>query len=379
MTVDLCLAIDIGGTKLAAGLVSAAGDLLGAKRAPTPRTDDADELFAALAASWTACSADEHGPVLPRAPRWSVCGVGCGGPMDLRRGTVSPLNIPAWRRLPLAGRDSKRPPASWWPWTTTPRRSHWAKGGRGRRVSGGTFSPWWCPRAWAGARRRRPVARRRVGERRSHRPRDRRARWSSVPVRGAGMSRSRSIGHRHRGDDGKAAGRCPARRRGAHGSSGRTGRGLGGEPSRHRARRGGWVGRARVRYPVLRRRQCRAACPRPPVVHGRGAHRAERARPRTAPLSARVHWVGGPPTGVWCRRRERDHRRPGREHRSDIGAGHEAPWCRRWPAALGCGPPPIAEAAAAGPVRLVAAVAAGPAARPGAVAVPHGDGLRRVR
>ncbi len=100
---DLCLAIDIGGTKLAAGLVSGAGDLLGAKRAPTPRGGDADALFAALVDLIDGVLGDEHGPVLSGA-NLAVCGVGCGGPMDLRRGTVSPLNIPAWRDFPLQAR-----------------------------------------------------------------------------------------------------------------------------------------------------------------------------------------------------------------------------------------------------------------------------------
>jgi glucokinase len=93
--VDHCLAIDIGGTKLAAGLVSAEGELLGPRKVPTPPTDDPEELFAALA-GLVADLDMGAGPV--------VCGVGCGGPMDLRRGTVSPLNIPAWRDFPLRAR-----------------------------------------------------------------------------------------------------------------------------------------------------------------------------------------------------------------------------------------------------------------------------------
>ncbi len=93
---DLCLAIDIGGTKLAAGLVTTAGDLLEARRVPTPHTDDADELFAALAALVLEVLGHDARPV--------VCGVGCGGPMDRHRGTVSPLNIAAWRHFPLRAR-----------------------------------------------------------------------------------------------------------------------------------------------------------------------------------------------------------------------------------------------------------------------------------
>jgi glucokinase len=96
-----CLAIDVGGTKIAAGIVSAAGDVLTSARAATPRTADAEELFAVLARlveEVCAHATPEHGgaPV--------VCGIGCGGPMDRRAGTVSPLNIPAWRAFPLRDR-----------------------------------------------------------------------------------------------------------------------------------------------------------------------------------------------------------------------------------------------------------------------------------
>jgi len=104
-TAELCLAIDVGGTKLAAGLVTDGGAVVGARRVPTPPTDDAEELFAVLA--------DLVGDVLhpgtgqgteAAAPAVVVCGVGCGGPMDLHEGTVSPLNIPAWRDFPLRTR-----------------------------------------------------------------------------------------------------------------------------------------------------------------------------------------------------------------------------------------------------------------------------------
>jgi glucokinase len=96
--VELCLAIDIGGTKLAAGFVTGAGELLEARTAPTPRTGDPDELFAQLTALVDA--------VVGGAPKAHlvVCGIGCGGPMDTRQGTVSPLNIPAWRDFPLRAR-----------------------------------------------------------------------------------------------------------------------------------------------------------------------------------------------------------------------------------------------------------------------------------
>jgi glucokinase len=91
------LAIDIGGTKLASGIVSADGTISGERRVPTPRTDDPDELFAALAALATASVDDGGLPI-------DGIGVGCGGPMRWPAGVVSPLHIPAWRAFPLRAR-----------------------------------------------------------------------------------------------------------------------------------------------------------------------------------------------------------------------------------------------------------------------------------
>lgn len=94
---DLALAIDIGGTKLAAGLVGADGTVVSHERAPTPSDTDAEGLFAALAALVDRVLAEApHPPV--------VCGVGCGGPMTLGGAEVSPTNIAAWRGFPLRDR-----------------------------------------------------------------------------------------------------------------------------------------------------------------------------------------------------------------------------------------------------------------------------------
>ena len=98
---ELCLAIDIGGTKLAAGLITAEGDVLESSRVPTPRTGDSEELFAALV-GLVRSVLEADTAVTGKHP--VVCGVGCGGPMDRGAGTVSPLNIPAWRDFPLRAR-----------------------------------------------------------------------------------------------------------------------------------------------------------------------------------------------------------------------------------------------------------------------------------
>ncbi len=90
------LAVDIGGTKLAAGIVSAQGEILVRDETPTVG-DDAEELFGALT-----------GVVDEVRTRASIdllaCGVACGGPMTSEGVLVSPLNIPQWRDFPLRAR-----------------------------------------------------------------------------------------------------------------------------------------------------------------------------------------------------------------------------------------------------------------------------------
>ncbi len=89
------LAVDIGGTKMAAGLVDGCGDARWSEQTATPPGGDADELWDALVS------------LLSRVPEGVVpaaCGVGCGGPMGRGGEVVSPLNIPGWRDFPLRSR-----------------------------------------------------------------------------------------------------------------------------------------------------------------------------------------------------------------------------------------------------------------------------------
>jgi glucokinase len=92
-----CLALDVGGTKLMAGVVDRAGQVLVSARRPTPDASDAAVVLDALLDAANEVLRGAAGPV-------AVCGVGCGGPMRLGRTLVSPLNIPAWRDFPLAAR-----------------------------------------------------------------------------------------------------------------------------------------------------------------------------------------------------------------------------------------------------------------------------------
>ena len=82
------LAVDIGGTKIAAGVVTPDGELVRSASAPTP----GDDLFGRL----VELIEDVRG-----GDELAACGVGCGGPMTAGGEEVSPLNIPQWRRFPL--------------------------------------------------------------------------------------------------------------------------------------------------------------------------------------------------------------------------------------------------------------------------------------
>ena len=94
MTADEVLAVDIGGTKLAAGRVSDTGDLVVRASVATPLGTDPEQLFATLLGL-----VDQVRSGTERA-----CGVGTGGPMTAGGERVSPLNIPAWRDFPLRRR-----------------------------------------------------------------------------------------------------------------------------------------------------------------------------------------------------------------------------------------------------------------------------------
>ncbi|WP_312879788.1 ROK family protein [Actinomadura luteofluorescens] len=100
------LAVDIGGTKLAAALVEPDGRVTAQDRAPTPNAPgvDGEELWRALEALLAKVAAGAGEPPL------AGVGVGCGGPMTWPAAEVSPLNIPAWRGFPLRERLRARYP-----------------------------------------------------------------------------------------------------------------------------------------------------------------------------------------------------------------------------------------------------------------------------
>jgi glucokinase len=94
------LALDVGGTKLAAAVVDDAGRILGRGRVPSPTGIDPEPLYEALLAC--AAAALRGADVVPGD--LDGVGVAAAGPMVWPSGEVSPLNMPAWRGFPLRKR-----------------------------------------------------------------------------------------------------------------------------------------------------------------------------------------------------------------------------------------------------------------------------------
>lgn len=98
---DVVLAIDIGGTKFAAGLVTARGELIDRSRVEVEKNALPEAHFDSLA--------DIVRQVMTRAreqhrARIRAVGVGSAGPIARNLESVSPVNIPAWREFPLRAR-----------------------------------------------------------------------------------------------------------------------------------------------------------------------------------------------------------------------------------------------------------------------------------
>lgn len=98
------LALDIGGTKLAAALVTADGAILDTHTVPTPRSGTGDPGLVYSGIAELLLWAVGRGGT-PRG-----VGIGSAGPLDPLTGTVSPVNIPAWRDFDLVGRVRDRLP-----------------------------------------------------------------------------------------------------------------------------------------------------------------------------------------------------------------------------------------------------------------------------
>jgi glucokinase len=124
------LALDIGASKIAAGLVDAGGALVHTAVRPTPAGAGAERVWGVVDAVIADAMRTAGGTV-------AAVGVGSAGPVDAPAGTVSPINIASWRDFPLRDRVAAALPA-------TPVRlggdglcmalgEHWLGAGRGAR------------------------------------------------------------------------------------------------------------------------------------------------------------------------------------------------------------------------------------------------------
>ncbi|OBH84215.1 ROK family protein [Mycobacterium sp. E2989] len=93
----LTLCLDIGGTKIAAGLADPAGALVHTVIRSTPGGGAAEQVWAAVDAAIADALRAADGGV-------AAVGIGSAGPIDLSAGTVSPVNIKGWQRFPLRDR-----------------------------------------------------------------------------------------------------------------------------------------------------------------------------------------------------------------------------------------------------------------------------------
>lgn len=107
MTDKYFIGVDIGGTKVAAGLVSPGGEIFCEVRVPMVATDAAAGLAAVKAAIDSVYAAAS---TLSPGLKGQVAGIGiCApGPLDPRSGIViNPPNLPCWRNFPLADKVSQ--------------------------------------------------------------------------------------------------------------------------------------------------------------------------------------------------------------------------------------------------------------------------------
>jgi len=98
---DLIVAVDVGGTRMSAGLMTLRGDLVDRTQVPVDEGLGDQELFDSLAGiiDDMLVRADEHHEMTPIA-----IGVGCAGPVEPHLDAVSPASVGAWRNFPLRER-----------------------------------------------------------------------------------------------------------------------------------------------------------------------------------------------------------------------------------------------------------------------------------
>jgi glucokinase len=103
MVDDVVVGVDIGGTKVAAGLVDRAGAIQAQSRMPMVTTDAARGLAAVAAAIDELLRSRSGNALQPRA-----IGICAPGPLNPRTGVViNPPNLPGWHNFPLGAEVRK--------------------------------------------------------------------------------------------------------------------------------------------------------------------------------------------------------------------------------------------------------------------------------
>src|SRR5271154_6872259 len=101
------IGVDVGGTKVAAGLVNGAGEISCQTRTPMVANDAAAGLAAVVAAiDSVRAASNRHSEKISH--KISGIGICAPGPLNPRSGIViNPPNLPGWRDFPLAAEISK--------------------------------------------------------------------------------------------------------------------------------------------------------------------------------------------------------------------------------------------------------------------------------
>src|SRR5713101_3528564 len=106
MAEQYVIGVDVGGTKVAAGLVNSSGEITHQMRVPMVAEDAVAGLAAVISAIDSVSAAAKLEPNI----QGSISGIGiCApGPLDPRTGVViNPPNLPGWRNFPLTAEISK--------------------------------------------------------------------------------------------------------------------------------------------------------------------------------------------------------------------------------------------------------------------------------
>ena len=106
MTEEYFIGVDVGGTKVAAGLVDSDGAIIHQTRTPMLPTDAVSALSAVTSAIDSVRASASPNPALQG--RIAGIGICAPGPLNPRTGVViNPPNLPGWRNFPLTAEISK--------------------------------------------------------------------------------------------------------------------------------------------------------------------------------------------------------------------------------------------------------------------------------